>query len=34
MYLDMQYIDNWSLMTDWRLILKTVPVVITGNGAS
>jgi exopolysaccharide biosynthesis polyprenyl glycosylphosphotransferase len=34
MYLDMQYIDNWSLMTDLGLILKTVPVVITGNGAS
>jgi exopolysaccharide biosynthesis polyprenyl glycosylphosphotransferase len=34
MYLDMQYIDDWSLMTDLRLILKTVPVVITGSGAS
>jgi exopolysaccharide biosynthesis polyprenyl glycosylphosphotransferase len=34
MYLDMQYIDNWSLLTDLGLILKTVPVVITGNGAS
>ncbi|MFL5345508.1 MAG: exopolysaccharide biosynthesis polyisoprenyl-phosphate hexose-1-phosphate transferase EpsZ [Hyalangium sp.] len=34
MYLDMQYIDNWTLLTDLGLILKTVPVVITGNGAS
>ncbi|MDY7226013.1 exopolysaccharide biosynthesis polyisoprenyl-phosphate hexose-1-phosphate transferase EpsZ [Hyalangium sp. s54d21] len=34
MYLDMQYIDNWTLLTDFSLILKTVPVVITGNGAS
>jgi exopolysaccharide biosynthesis polyprenyl glycosylphosphotransferase len=34
MYLDMQYIDNWNLFTDLRLILKTVPVVITGSGAS
>jgi exopolysaccharide biosynthesis polyprenyl glycosylphosphotransferase len=34
MYLDMQYIDNWTLLTDLRLILKTVPVVITGSGAS
>jgi exopolysaccharide biosynthesis polyprenyl glycosylphosphotransferase len=34
MYLDMQYIDNWTLLTDLSLILKTVPVVITGNGAS
>ena len=34
MYLDMQYIDNWTLLTDLGLILKTVPVVITGRGAS
>jgi exopolysaccharide biosynthesis polyprenyl glycosylphosphotransferase len=34
MYLDMQYIDHWSLGQDFRLILKTVPVVITGRGAS
>lgn len=34
MYLDMQYIDHWSLRQDFDLILKTVPVVITGRGAS
>ena len=34
MYLDMQYIDNWTLLTDLRLLLKTVPVVLTGHGAS
>ncbi|ADO75643.1 exopolysaccharide biosynthesis polyisoprenyl-phosphate hexose-1-phosphate transferase EpsZ [Stigmatella aurantiaca] len=34
MYLDMQYIDHWTLRTDLDLILKTVPVVLTGNGAS
>ena len=34
MYLDMQYIDNWSLGQDFELILKTVPVVLTGRGAS
>jgi len=34
MYLDMQYIDNWTLMTDLSLILRTVPVVVTGRGAS
>ena len=34
MYLDMQYIDNWSLGQDFGLILKTVPVVVTGRGAS
>jgi exopolysaccharide biosynthesis polyprenyl glycosylphosphotransferase len=34
MYLDMLYVDNWSLVLDFSLILKTVPVVITGRGAS
>jgi len=34
MYLDMQYIDHWSLGRDFNLILKTVPVVLTGKGAS
>jgi exopolysaccharide biosynthesis polyprenyl glycosylphosphotransferase len=34
MYLDMQYIDHWSLKQDLALIAKTVPVVLTGRGAS
>jgi len=34
MYLDMQYIDHWSLAQDFQKILKTVPVVLTGRGAS
>ncbi len=34
MYLDMRYIDHWSLTEDFKLILKTVPVVVTGRGAS
>lgn len=34
MYLDMQYIDHWSLRQDLELIAKTVPVVLTGRGAS
>jgi exopolysaccharide biosynthesis polyprenyl glycosylphosphotransferase len=34
MYLDMQYIDHWSLRRDIELIAKTVPVVLTGRGAS
>jgi exopolysaccharide biosynthesis polyprenyl glycosylphosphotransferase len=34
MYLDMQYIDHWSLGQDFQLILKTLPVVLTGRGAS
>jgi exopolysaccharide biosynthesis polyprenyl glycosylphosphotransferase len=34
MYLDLQYIDNWSLVRDFNLIFKTLPVVVTGRGAS
>ncbi|MGA9524062.1 MAG: sugar transferase [Myxococcaceae bacterium] len=34
MYLDMRYIDHWSLAQDLRLIFQTVPVVLTGRGAS
>ena len=34
MYLDMQYIDNWTLAQDFQLIFKTVPVVLFGKGAS
>ncbi len=34
MYLDMQYIDHWTLAHDFELILKTVPVVLMGRGAS
>ena len=34
MYLDMQYIDTWSLGRDFGLMLRTVPVVLTGRGAS
>jgi exopolysaccharide biosynthesis polyprenyl glycosylphosphotransferase len=33
MSLDMTYIDNWSLMLDVRILLKTVPVVLSGSGA-
>ncbi|MBM4390738.1 MAG: sugar transferase [Deltaproteobacteria bacterium] len=34
MRLDLEYIDNWSLFLDVKLILQTFPVVITGRGAS
>jgi exopolysaccharide biosynthesis polyprenyl glycosylphosphotransferase len=34
MVLDMRYIDHWSLADDLRLILRTVPVVLSGRGAS
>jgi exopolysaccharide biosynthesis polyprenyl glycosylphosphotransferase len=33
MKLDMQYIDNWSLGLDWKILLRTIPRVLTGKGA-
>jgi len=30
--LDLEYIDNWSLLGDLKLILKTIPVVLRGSG--
>ncbi|MGO4884465.1 MAG: sugar transferase [Bryobacteraceae bacterium] len=33
MKLDMQYIDNWSLSLDWKILLRTIPRVLTGRGA-
>lgn len=30
---DLKYIDNWSLWTDFVLILRTIPVAIFGKGA-
>ena len=30
---DLEYIDNWSLALDFKLILQTVVVVLTGKGA-
>ncbi len=34
MYMDLEYIDNWSFGKDLGLVLKTFPVVLTGRGAS
>ena len=34
MKLDMQYIDNWSLALDWKILLQTIPRVLTGHGAN
>ena len=30
---DLEYIDNWSLMLDMKLLLKTVVVVVFGKGS-
>jgi exopolysaccharide biosynthesis polyprenyl glycosylphosphotransferase len=32
--LDLEYIDNWSLALDFRILLKTIPVTLMGVGAS
>lgn len=30
--LDLEYIDRWSLMLDFRVMLKTIPAVLRGSG--
>jgi lipopolysaccharide/colanic/teichoic acid biosynthesis glycosyltransferase len=32
--LDLEYIDNWSLWLDIKLLCQTIPAVITKKGAS
>ncbi len=34
MKLDMQYIDTWSLALDWKIIVKTIPQLLSGKGAT
>ncbi|MEG1259798.1 MAG: exopolysaccharide biosynthesis polyprenyl glycosylphosphotransferase [Akkermansia sp.] len=31
--LDFKYIDNWSLMSDAKIVLKTVPAILASRGA-
>ena len=31
--LDLYYIDHWSMWMDFRLVAKTLPVLLTGRGA-
>jgi lipopolysaccharide/colanic/teichoic acid biosynthesis glycosyltransferase len=30
--MDLEYIDNWSLWLDFKILLKTVPAVLKGTG--
>ena len=32
--LDLTYIDSWSLPLDLQILLKTIPAVVKGRGAS
>ena len=34
MLLDLRYIDTWSIRSDVALLLRTVPAVVFGRGAS
>jgi len=34
MKLDLEYIDNWSLGLDCKILLRTIPQVLSGRGAS
>jgi lipopolysaccharide/colanic/teichoic acid biosynthesis glycosyltransferase len=34
MELDLQYIDNWSPALDFKIMLRTIPAVLSGRGAS
>jgi lipopolysaccharide/colanic/teichoic acid biosynthesis glycosyltransferase len=34
MELDLKYIDQWSLWMDFKILIKTIPVVLKGTGAA
>ena len=34
MKMDMQYIDDWSLALDWKILLRTIPRTLLGQGAN
>lgn len=33
MQMDLEYLDNWSLWLDFKILIKTVPAVLLGHGA-
>jgi len=33
MKMDLEYIDNWSPWMDFKILMKTIPVVLLGIGA-
>ncbi len=33
MQLDLTYIDNWSLWLDFKIFVRTIPIVLSGRGA-
>jgi exopolysaccharide biosynthesis polyprenyl glycosylphosphotransferase len=33
MRMDLDYIDNWSLLLDFKIMLKTIPIVLFGRGS-
>jgi lipopolysaccharide/colanic/teichoic acid biosynthesis glycosyltransferase len=32
MYLDLQYVDHWSLLHDMEIMVRTLPIVFSGSG--
>jgi len=34
MELDMEYIDRWSVWLDLQILIRTIPAVLRGSGAS
>jgi lipopolysaccharide/colanic/teichoic acid biosynthesis glycosyltransferase len=33
MSLDLKYIDTWTPMLDFKILMMTVPIVLSGRGA-
>ena len=33
MKMDLEYLDNWSLLSDFKILIRTIPVVLFGIGA-